>query len=249
MFYKYQLLVPPDMFAELANSVEFVPVAKGRVGTNIVHPSGNSIPIVRTTTPYSTPANKFKPIHSELVELIGQTSQQIINSNNFKLNNGLCEIYTDEYRKMGWHTDQALDLAPNSWICICSFYENSNCKNFRKLQIQNKITKEQTEISLEPDSLIMFSTETNVQHVHKIVLPNEEPSSPWLGITFRCSKTFIDFTNGEPIIAGTNRLLHLATQEEKSQMIKLKGIENSSVDFTYPELDYTISPSDLVNPI
>ncbi len=249
MFLKYQLLVPPNMFEELADSVNFVPVGKGRLGTNIVSPSGNLIPIVRTTTQYPNPANRFQSIHLELVELIGQTCQHQINTNDFKLNNGLCEIYTDQYRKMGWHTDQALDLAPNTWICICSFYENPNCKNLRKLQIQNKTTKNQTEITLEPNSLVMFSYDTNCQHVHRIILPNEEPSSPWLGITFRCSKTFIDFTDGEPKIANTNKLLHLASHEEKSQMIKLKGIENCSVDFTYPELDYTISPSDLISPI
>jgi hypothetical protein len=249
MFYKYPLDVTEDMFTQLADSVEFEKIGKGRVGTHIVHPFGNYVPIVRTTTQYNSPANKFKPIHLELVKLIKQTCQNKTNLTTFELNNGLCEIYTDQYKKMGWHTDQALDLAPNSWICICSFYENPNCTNWRKLVVENKLTKEKTEIILEPDSLVMFSTETNAQFVHKIILSDDKPSSRWLGITFKCSKTFIDFTNEEPIIANINKPLYLANQEEKSQMVKLKGIENNLIDFTYPEITWTISPSDLIKPV
>ena len=67
MFYKFPLLVPNDMFTELANSINFEPITKGRVGTNIVKPIDNSIPIICTTTPYNKPAQLFKPIHDELV--------------------------------------------------------------------------------------------------------------------------------------------------------------------------------------
>lgn len=251
MFYQGLLSVPNNMFGELANSVKFESIARGREGTNIVKIDNNLVPIVRTTTPYTDSAQNFNQTHNKLIELVCQTfsTSAYTKVKTTDFNNGMCEIYTGEYRKMGWHTDQSLDLEPNSWICICSFYEDISIKNYRKLVVQNKTNKETFEIILKPNYVVMFSTNTNSHYIHKIVLPNEDPTSRWLGITLRKSKTLIDFSGGKPVIANTNQQLHLASVEEKSQIIKLKGIENNLVDFNYPPIYYTISPSDLIYPI
>jgi hypothetical protein len=38
----------------------------------------------------------------------------------------------------------------------------------------------------------------------------------------------------------------MATKDEIKELRKLKGMENIQIDFDYPEINYTISPSDLL---
>ena len=121
--------------------------------------------------------------------------------------------------------------------------------NNRILQIQNKTTKINSQLVLKHNSVVLFSTETNKQHLHRIILAKPE-NTRWLGITFRLSHTYIDYHSSKltPTLIHSNKSLLLANAEQKKNFYKLRGQENKSLDFSYPELDYTISPSDLLEP-
>ena len=97
---------------------------------------------------------------------------------------------------------------------------------------------------MEHNSIILFSTETNRNHMHKIVLDCHQQSTKWLGITFRLSKTFVQFIDEIPYI--NNVPLQIATEEEKRNFYNMKGLENKSIKYAYPDINYTISTSDMM---
>lgn len=242
-----------DIFNELCNSIKFEHIAKGRIGANCfvsIDNDCNYIPLVRTTTIYSNPIQKFTSPFITLINQIKSQVYKLYNINVGELNNGLVEIYTHEYKTMGFHSDQSLDLESDSWICIFSTYSNPESfkSSLRKLVVQSKLTNQQTEYNLTHNSVIIFDTNTNNTHLHKIILSNsnnEENSNKWFGITFRTSKIFIKFIESKPYILDNMDELILATPEEKKEFYKLKSQENKSIGFRYPYINYTISPSDL----
>jgi hypothetical protein len=210
------------------------------------------MPLVRTTTNYTLPNQTFLPIHYDIMNAIKKSSV----ANNLEFNNALIEIYNFQYCNMGFHSDQALDLEENSFICIFSCYNDPNTTNLRKLVIKNKNKPDTKTIVLDHNSFVIFSTETNSKHLHKIVLDNNSlPNTSWLGITFRQSKTFISFDNNPsdnsnqvklPRFFLTNRILTLANEEQRKEFYKLRNKENLSTDFTYPEINYTLSSGDMI---
>jgi hypothetical protein len=249
MFYKYILELDPNQFDNITGSIEFENIIGGRQGTNIADLSNGLVPLVRTTTLYIKPPQPFNLIHKELIDKIKNICQTDIPGIVF--NNGMVEIYDNSYYKMRFHSDQSIDLALDSYICIGSFYSNPNPdpKSLRKLIVQNKITKETDSITLDPNSVVIFSTSTNKTHVHKIILSNPSESDPnvkWLGITLRQSKQFIQFVNKIPYFVSNGHELKLADGDERKLFCKYKGIENQLVEFEYPEISYTISPGDLI---
>ena len=162
-------------------------------------------------------------------------------------NNGMIEIYNVDYKDMAFHTDQSLDL--DHYICIFSCYSNPNTQNLRKLITKNKSDGNENTIVLNNNSIVVFSVDTNSMFRHKIVLPKTsvKENVKWLGITFRRSKTFIHFVNELPFFICEKQIqLTLATQDEKVIYYKYKGLENSDIDFIYPQLTYTISVGDLI---
>lgn len=252
VFYKYILDIDPNQFNNITSSIEFENIILGRQQANIVDLSNGLVPLVRTTTPCVKPAQPFNQIHLELIDKIKNICQTDIPGIVF--NNGMVEIYDNSYYKMRFHSDQSIDLALDSYICIGSFYSNlnPNPKSLRKLIVQNKITKETDSITLDPNSVVIFSTSTNKTHVHKIILPNpsdsneSDPNIKWLGITLRQSKQFIQFVNKIPYFVSNGHELKLADGDERKLFCKYKGIENQLVEFEYPEISYTISPGDLI---
>jgi hypothetical protein len=68
----------------------------------------------------------------------------------------------------------------------------------------------------------------------------------WLGITFRLSKTYIEFVNEISYFYKTDKKLKLANEEETKEFYKMRQTENKSINFEYPEINYTISESDLL---
>lgn len=257
MFEKFIIDTNTNLFDELSKSVNFENVAKGRKGAVIVDCKNDLVPIVRTTTNYNNPAQKFLPVHYEIIDAISKKINQ-----NIMFNNALIEIYDSSYRTMGFHTDQSLDLADDSYICLYSCYENAtnsadvrklpcplegrlNRKlGFRVLLIKNKITEEQFEILLENNSIVLFSTSANHKHLHKIILDSESSTNKWLGITFRLSKTFVKFVDDIPYIYPNNKILRIANSKERNEFFKHKSNENLHSEYVYPEIDYTISKSD-----
>jgi len=135
----------------------------------------------------------------------------------------------------------------NAHVCLFSCYNDaSNPVGIRKLIIQNKTTKEHSEVLLENNSAVLFSTSTNHEHLHKIVLEENAPDSKWVGITFRLSKTFVRFIDDVPHMHSSGNVLRIANNDEKREFYKHKSNENRSVGYDYPEITYTVSKSDML---
>jgi len=161
---------------------------------------------------------QFNDIHFNIIKECYQYTGETYN-------NAMIEMYDNNYTTMKYHSDMALDLTGNT-ICIYSCYPN-NDEPRRKLKIKNKITNIETIITLEHNSIVYFSLETNRHYLHKII-----GNGKWLGITFRNSKTKADN-------------LTIANDEEKKELLLLRKQENSNIDFSYPNINYTLSYGDL----
>jgi hypothetical protein len=241
MFTKYTLDLEANIFESLLKSVDFEDITKGRKSANLVDIKDELIPLVRTTTQYQKPNQPFTNIHYDLINNI----KQVTENKDLKFNNAMIELYSYEYYKMGFHTDQSLDLDDKSFICVFSCYNDPNTKSLRKLVIKNKVTKQTHSIMMEHNSIILFSVATNKQHVHKIVLELSSSKNLWLGITFRFSKTIIQFINEIPYFSN-KQILTLTNKDQLNEFRKYKRAENDNVDFVYPEINYTLSPGDLI---
>lgn len=255
-FYYYQLNLEDHLFERLTQGVIFEDVTRGRQGNHLVERLGDKVSLVRTTTKYTRPAHCFSQAHHEVIEAIQQVARQDIQVSDESLmfNHALIEIYDRAYYKMGYHSDQMLDLARDSYIALFSCYEHpERDEAIRSLKIKDKTTGEQHTIALKHNSVVMFSLETNVKYLHKIVLePLSGPGTNdnrWLGLTLRQSNTWIEFdTNHTPRFTDGSELT-LATEEQQKQFYKLRGQENRSMDFCYPSLSFTISDADIIKPV
>lgn len=241
MFSKFFLDFQSNLFEPLSESTEFEDVAKGRKGANLVDYRNGSIPLVRTTTIYRGPNKKFSDVHYGIIDSI----KKITRDNNLEFNNALIEIYDTEYSKMGYHSDQSLDLNGSSFIGIFSCYDDPTTKSLRTLRIKNKLTDKEDDIALEHNSIILFSVATNQKYLHKIILESNTVNCRWLGITFRRSKTFIVFHNELPYFSN-GKILALANKDQRKEFYKYKSLENSSTEYVYPDVDYTVSVGDTI---
>ena len=254
-FYKITIDTETNLFNELSTGIDLEPVAKGRIGNHLVNVGDKGIPIVRTTTKYNIPAFNFSPIHHKLVERINKAIGKDNGIPALHFNNALIEVYDAAYSKMNFHSDQSLDLDADSYIGVFSCYENPDAlseQHIRKLKIKDKVSNEEFEHSLTHNSVMLFSVATNTKYQHKIVLepvPNAKPltDNKWLGITFRTSKTYIQFHNNEPCFSN-GKLLELAGKEQEAEFYKLRGQENRELNFVYPELTYTVNEADRMMP-
>ena len=187
MFEKYVLDFQENIF-EQASSCMFEDIVNGRKGAILVSSNeDNIIPLVRTTTQYTKPAQYFLPIHLDIINKI---------------------------------------------------------KN---------ATNNHSEITLDHNSIILFSTETNKNYLHKIILDKISSTSHninnrWLGITFRLAKTFVKFIDETAYFYPQMLVLRLADNSERKQFYKERGNENINFthDYHYPSFDFTISSSDLM---
>ena len=227
--------LPDGSFDELFGAVRFDDVAKGRRGAVIVKPDERGVPIVRTTTAYTTTAQLFRPIHDRLAAQLGAG-----------FNNALVEHYTSAYASMKRHSDQALDLADASSIAVYSCYRDPQQPS-RRLIVTPKDAGPSFEVPLEHGCVVTFSLETNRRFTHAITLRAQAPNNDWLGITFRSSRTFVRFVDGQPGLPTGERLT-LATEDQRRELFALRRRENQETGFAYPALSYTLSPSDLVPP-
>lgn len=243
MFIQYNLDFDTNLFDELSTCIKYEDITKGRLGANLVN-DNTIIPLVRTTTKYKNPVQLFSPIHYDIINKI----QMITEINNINFNNAMIEIYDNNYTNMKYHTDQSLDLEPESYICLFSCYSNPNSKSIRKLRIKDKESNIESEFMLNHNSIIIFSLETNKKFNHKILLNHHSKSdnNKWLGITFRMSKTYIHFKNEIPYFYQTGIILRQAEREEEKEFYRLKKEENNKINFNYDFIDYTIDSSNLI---
>lgn len=203
------------------------------------------VPLVRTTTRYSSPAQRFRTVHERLAQQIQERAEIPVG-----FNNALTESYTNAYTTMGSHSDQALDLADESFIAVFSCYQHPEAGPPRKLIFESKGSgAEKFEIPLAHNSVVAFSVDSNRRLKHKIVLdaPDRAAENQWLGVTFRTSKTFVRFRGGHAHLPQGVRLVS-ADDEQRREFYQLRRRENNETDFVYPLLTYTISESDLMPP-
>jgi hypothetical protein len=243
----YTLFSEGNPFEELFASLRFEDVGKGRQGavlTKVDRPE--NIPIVRTTTRYRNPAQRFRLIHEQLAQKIQDTASLALD-----FNNALVESYTDAYTTMGAHSDQALDLAEGSFIALFSCYKQPEmAKSPRKLIVESKASEgERAEIPMAHNGVLVFSVDTNRRLRHKIVLATSSRSleNQWLGFTFRTSKTLVRFSDGRMCFPDDEGLT-LANDDQRREFYHLRRRENDELDFRYPRVTYTISESDLMPP-
>jgi len=244
-FRSYTLATEGNLFEELLGSVRFEAVGKGRQGAVLVKADeSGGTPIVRTTTHYTTPAQRFRPVHERLARQIREVASLSVG-----FNNALIENYTNTYASMGSHSDQALDLADGSFIAVFSCYQHPELAHPpRKLIVASKEPGGGGfEIDMTHHSVVVFSLDTNRRFKHKIVLVSSKrpPENVWLGVTFRTSKTWVDAHGCFP--DGTR--LTLADEEQKRAFLGLRSRENKETDFRYPPITYTLSESDLRPPM
>jgi hypothetical protein len=226
-------LPTPIPFDALLASARFEELGTGRRGTVLVVPDERGVPIVRTTTPYQSPAQHFGALHERVAQAIAGG-----------FNNALLEHYTTAYSTMKRHSDQALDLAAGSAIAIYSCYRDPG-RPSRRLVVKPKGEGDAFEIPLAHGSVVAFSLETNRCFTHTITLIDHAPATDWLGLTLRTSKTFVRmdpprFADGTP--------LTLATEQQRRELYALRRQENDEASFVYPSISYTISESDLRPP-
>ncbi|MFI5801384.1 hypothetical protein [Streptomyces sp. NPDC051561] len=241
-----------NLFAELSGSAQLEDVGKGRRGAVLTKvDEAGGVPLVRTTTQYSGPAQRFRPVHAWLAR---QVQEQAGISADF--NNALIESYTNAYTTMGGHSDQALDLADESFIAVFSCYRYPEAGPLRKLIFESKGPDgERLEIPLAHHSVVAFSVASNRRLRHRIVAEkpgratgNHRPTdNQWLGVTFRKSKTFVRYRDETAYLSPGTRLTP-ADDEQRREFYRLRRRENQETDFGYPALTYTVSESDLIQP-
>ncbi len=76
-FYKIHLPFESNLFKELSHSVEFEKITKGRIANQLVDIKNKLIPIIRTTSKYSIPAQNFADVHHLITNTINQTLEKI----------------------------------------------------------------------------------------------------------------------------------------------------------------------------
>ncbi|MGV9267979.1 alpha-ketoglutarate-dependent dioxygenase AlkB [Kitasatospora sp. NPDC003701] len=243
----YTLPAEENLFAELSASAALEDVGKGRRGAVLTRiDEAGGVPLVRTTTRYGSPAQRFRAVHERLAQRIRERAALPVG-----FNNALIECYTNAYTTMGGHSDQALDLAEESFIAVFSCYRDAGASPPRKLIVESKGSDgEKFEIPLAHHGVVAFSVDSNRRFRHRIVLdtPVRTADNPWLGVTFRTSKTVVRFSDGQVHLPQGARLT-AADDEQQREFYRLRSRENKETDFVYPPLTYTVSESDLVPPV
>jgi hypothetical protein len=212
----------------------------------LVRPEARGIPIVRTTTAYAAPAQLFGEEHEELADRIRDEA-----SLPLRFNNALAEVYDDAYATMGAHSDQALDLQAGSFIAVYSCYEHPDLASPppRTLLVESKERGgPRFEVPLLHNNAVVFSLDANNKYRHRIMLTTSGlAENRWLGLTFRTSKTHVQFREGLAFLAEAP--LALADDQQLQEFRILKGRENREIGFAWPDLGFTASPSDTLPPI
>ncbi|MFB7355284.1 hypothetical protein [Streptomyces gardneri] len=241
------LPIDGNPFAELSASTLWEATGKGRRGAVLARiDEAGGVPLVRTTTRYGSPPQRFRAVHERLARRIQERAGLPVG-----FNNALIESYTNAYTTMGSHSDQALDLADGSHIAVFSCYRHPEASPPRKLIFEAKGTDgEKFEIPLAHNGVVAFSVDSNRRLKHKIVLdtPDRTTDNEWLGVTFRTSKTLVRYSDGDAYLPEGTRLMS-ADDEQRHEFYRLRRRENNETDFTYPPLTYTISESDLMPPV
>lgn len=236
MFQQFYLDFDNNIYDELRQAQILEDIGYGRNVGNVYLSTSDHVPIVRTTSKYKNPIQRASEIHKIIINKINE--QHDINVNNI-----MVEQYDNSYATMKYHSDQATDLADDSRIFIFVCYENPNKSN-RTLAICNKSDNKKYALNMFHNSVTMFDTNINKQFVHKIHREYEDPTKCII-LTMRLSKTMVLYT---PIPKINGVELRMYKDNENHEFYKLRGRENKETDFTWPQIEYTLSESDLLPP-
>ncbi|WP_043473974.1 hypothetical protein [Kitasatospora sp. MBT66] len=243
----YDLPTDGNLFAELSASARLEGTGKGRQGATLTRIDGtDGVPLVRTTTRYGGPVQRFRAVHERLARRIQERAGLAVG-----FNNALIETYTNAYTTMGSHSDQALDLADDSFIAVFSCYRYPETDPPRKLIVEPKGSGgEAFGVPLLHHGAVVFSVESNRRLRHRIVLdaPARTADNQWLGVTFRTSRTLLRFRDGLPYLPQGEPLV-AADEDQRQEFFRLRRRENREADFVQPLLTYTISAGDLLPPV
>ena len=235
-----------DWFARLSEGVYWERVTKGREGAVLLArtPDG-SAPIVRSTTKYRRPHQRFTSVHQDLLTAVAEHAPGLC------FNNALIERYTSQYRTMGAHSDQALDLDDDSYICLYSCYSQPGVDT-RLLVVTDKVSGEEQVLVLGHCTAVLFSVQDNARYRHRIVAEGISSNDcVWLGVTLRCSKTVVHYSDGKAHMEGQELIL-FPTKDDEREFYKQRGLENRCVcasPYSAAVASCTISPSDLMAPL
>lgn len=247
----------PDAFDRLTKATRFETLYTGRSGgivtDSYVEDDVECVPLVRSTTPYTFGPQRFSPVHTELVNRVMECRQP-----QTRFNNIMVEQYTGSYTKMGPHTDQMLDLLPDSCIAIFSCYKTPpSTRDIRRLNIIDKTSGKTMSLCMPDQSVIILSTAFNVCHRHCITLPSSTwySQNTWLGATMRCAKTLLTFSanmpDASPYFYKTEHKLQYVLDDDPQcdELFELRRFENATCESPYTRpLYYTMSPGDMIKP-
>lgn len=232
-----------DSFEQFSN-IELLDVSKGRKGRILVDVVDDKVPIIRSTTKFNKSSLRFNKYHYLLIDKIKEKIKENDFFKEISFNNALIEIYDDNYSKMGFHSDQSIDLNDDSYICLFSCYKNIDKPSRKFIYKEKQEPSFEKEILLENNSLIIFSTNTNLKYLHKIIL-NSKNGNEWLGITLRLSKNLIKIPIGDQLkLANHEETLNFYKNKKIENEKGIEGIENEKGI----EKQLTISPGDLIDP-
>jgi hypothetical protein len=239
---------PVDWFTRIGAEVEFeCSASAGREGAIVVAmPATGAVPLVRSMTAYDSPAQVMGPALQHLTAIVAP----MLGAAASAFNNVMVERYQSPYRTMGPHTDQALDLADASWICIFTCYNKPDTEDVRTLVCTDKATGDRADIPLRHNSCVAFSVEENRRMRHQIVARGKpDPHTTWLGVTMRTSKRALVFADGRPYLHEGVPLV-LADESQRRAAFALRRRENLEREFEYAHnaVHFTVSPSDLMAP-
>lgn len=198
-FKTYKLNLPANAFPHLFPIVTLEPIGKGQQGAIVLYPDPEQgAPIVRSTIKLTKPAQTFQPLHHQLANEIRQVAELPL-----PLNNCLVQVFDNTCKDMEFESMQAQDLAfcEESHMAVFSCYKDPSVAS-RKLVVESKTPGKGRpfEIPLEPNSVVVWSLESNSHFRHKIVL-DESKGTPaeneWMGLTFRTSSTCIQYKQKE----------------------------------------------------
>ena len=249
-FSSYTIAVSDRLFNQLKSSVWSEEMSRGRRSAVLVmNDQTRGTPIVRTTNKCNVPSMYFPIAYNRLAQHIQKTL-----SLPTAFNNAVIENYSNEYGNSSFQSDQSLDLQDGSVIALFSCYRDPELGNQtpRKLVIQSKEPRGDVfQIPLTHNSVVIFSLDTNQRFRHKIVVDAEadSPENLWLGVTFRTSKTFVEYhEDSKRAVLEDGAPLTLANDTQSLEFYRLVRRENQETNFVYPKLTYSISEGDIMPP-
>jgi hypothetical protein len=149
-----------------------------------------------------------------------------------------------------------------SIFALASKKSDTNCTNFHKLinanfwliklksTVNDAALEKEFSVTLYPNSAFLIPLSTNRLYTHEIKpsVLNVDHIPVRMGYVARCSNLEALHRNGQTYIKENGELLELADDDQKKEFFKLRGQENSIMNFTYPKLSYTLSAGDTIMP-